>query len=566
MSLHVNVGNVNGNDVNADDVNNLHSRIIFYLESQKIKVISDAMFQKGRQPIQLKKVAEDFCTSQCEIFRSSEVLSFLERYCRDTYELHLKSVKDSQVLQSRDDLGLYTDERARERANQLFFCDGLRNNGYILTKSGDSYVASERQHSLDVFRKDLDVLGEDAYKSWAHRNLIVGSYEYTPFGPIFSQNKSKVYMLNTYNMPEWSAYPIRPMTWEELPPLLRCFYIHLIPDPIQRHYALNWMACSIQCTRMKRAKPKLSTYLTMIGEGGIGKGICIENHMRYLHGTLNYISDKTKSIGDRFSVSAYLNKTLVHFSEAAILSEDAYDAMKSLESVFQGIEFKNQTSELKKTYFNVVWACNNKHRMRYLSQNDRRFAILDVTEDFLKDKSMYDEVTGEMVKFTEDKLGELSSSPEILTAFVEYILSLEPDFALAERPLKDTLRYREVLKASRHQWVEELLEALEDIDMESPAGSDTQLGFAEIEGSNDQECYYTYQVPAKSIMRIIDKVTTSRRTVSLTKSRIHEELKKVSREDIHSYMVNGSWVGVRIRHKNHSDVKPIVDRKCKKAK
>lgn len=539
------------------EVNNISARVRLFLESEKIRVVSATTFQKGKKLLESKEVATDYCNLHKDPAQYADAFKFLVQYCAQEY------IKQQELAQhsseSIPDYGFYGVKRARMRSKQLYFCDNPASPGFILDPRDDGdYNVSDDMHSLHIFRRDLGCLGEEAYAEWTQKNLIVGAYRYEPWGPTLAENSSFVYTLNTYKKPSWHD-KIKKRTWEELPAVLRCFYQHLFPDPWQRNYALNWLACTVQGTRLKRDKPKLSTYLALIGASGVGKGIFLEKHGAFLHGYKNFVTETKQHIGEKFAMSAYYDKTLLVFNETEISTREDYNALKSFESVYLNVELKQQTPKMRKTFFNVAWSMNPTNGLKYVDPDDRRFSIPDINKNPIKGITMKDDVTGQEVLFDDDALDYLSNNEELLITMAEYFLGLEPDFKLAETPLKETARYKEVMTASRPAWIQELLESFKDIDWSNSGGSQEQLGWGEIRPSSDKQRYYTYQIDADKVMRMVRYNTSTRRTMLPTKSRVQEELKRVPASECHSYLTNGYWSGVRIRHPDHDKILDLMN-------
>lgn len=538
------------------EVNNISSKIMLFLNTKKIKVVSATMYQMGKKLLEPKDIANDFCQLEKDASVYGDAYKFLSTYCANEYRKQQEAVANYEQI---PDYGFYGSSRARMRSRQLYFCDSPASPGYILTpdERGDYHV-SDDMHSLHVFRRDLGVLGEEAYAEWTHKNLIVGAYRYEPWGPTLSENTSNVYTLNIYKKPKWENRIQKKRSWEELPPELRCFYRHLFPDEWQMHYALNWLSCSVQIHRCGRGKTKLSTYLALIGASGVGKGIFLEKHGSYLHGFKNFVTETKQHIGEKFALSAYYDKTLLVFNETEITTRNDYNAIKSFESEMLNVELKNQTPRMQRTYFSTAWSMNPTSGLKYVDPDDRRFSIPDINREPIKGISMKDKETGEQITFDDAMLERLSYDDEVLVAMAEYLLGIEPDFKLAETPLKLTSRYKEVMQASRPAWVQELLEGLQDIDWESPGGSVDQLGYREIRPSNDKDEYYTYEIETSKVMRMVQKHTTTRRSLLPSKNKVMEELKRLSKSEVHAFMMNGFWAGLRIRHPDHDRVKELM--------
>lgn len=541
------------------DLDEIKNNLLIFIEAQKFIPVTPSIYKKGKKTISYDVVAKEYCVAKDAFDIFPIILKASEILCQELFKKVSKKKADV-VLENYG--GFYTEERSKKRLQQLFFCENPNDKGYILTPKpeGDDYYVSDEAVNVHVFKKDLTFLGEGFFEEWTRKNLIVGSTQYLPWGKTLELNDSDVYLLNTYVRPKWHDKVKGFRDWRNVHPIIRCFYEHLFPIKEQRLYAFNWMACSIQCTREKRHKPKLSTYLTLIGDTGLGKGICIEHHMRYLHGTHNYMEDKTKNIGEKFSVSSYLKKTLVHFSEAAIKDEDSYDALKGLESVYQGVEHKHGTAALKKTFFNVVWACNHFNRMRYLDSDDRRFAIMDLTSDKIYNKKCVDEETGDEIVFDESTMDSLLYDEKIIITFVEYLLGLDHDYKLAERPLKDTQRYKEVMLCSRPEWISDVVQILLNVDWESPSGSLDRIGYKEIQKSKDKESYYTYLVPLNVVLRITEEICKKYK-MRVTKMRLQEEIKKFPSTDVACLIKEGYFMGVRVRVKDHDRQKDLMRQK-----
>lgn len=543
----------------SQDVNNISSKVLLFLNVKKFRVVSATSYQCNKKIYEAKDVANEYCNAHKDASLYNTAYMFLVDYCVKEY----RRQADDEAKKSESDIpdyGFYDVKRARMRSRQLYFCDNPASPGHILTPTADGYHVSEDKHSLHVFKRDLMFFGEEAYAEWCAKNLIVGSDAYDPWGPTLSENSSGVYILNTYRKPLW-AEEKKTRKWEELYPEIRCFYRYLFPIKEHMRYALNWLVCTVKLRYTNQKKAKLSTYLTLIGASGVGKGIFLERHAAYFHGRSNFFCETQETIASRFATSAYQHKTLLVFNETEIGSRTDYNAIKSFESEYLNVEVKQQTAKMQRTFFNVAFSLNPLSGLRYVKDDDRRFSIPDINTTPIIGQKMIDEETGEEILFDFDMLERLASSDEILQQVAEYLLGLTPDFKLAEKPLKETVRYKEVMAASRSAWVRELVESLNEIDFENAGGTLDQLGYKEIMKTTDLQDYYTYEIDVEKMMRMAKSNTTTRRTPMASKSKIIEELRKLPKDEMHCYFRDGFCRGVRIRHKDHDEIRQKMKEK-----
>lgn len=489
---------------NVNNVNQLRLSIFKFLAIKKLKVISLSKIKIGNSKIFVNfekimfLVISELLDS--DFTQANEVRVFVIEYC----ESLITELNFDQGLP--DSSEFFTSADAKERFNQVFFCESLRSKGYILTPTGNNdFSLSSDTYSVDIFSKELIRLSNkdyDAYKDWSSKRLIVGKYDYEPWGKLLQRDDAKVYVLNTYVEPKWVKKPSYDISWEQLNPEMRCFYEQMIPDPIQRHWVLNWMACSLQISKKQHGKKRLTTYLTLIGASGIGKGI-ICMHLQYLHGINNWYTAKIKKIGDKFSASSYTKKTMIIFDEANLGSVDEYNEVKKLESSYQDVEYKGQTASIVRVYWNIVWSCNNRDRMKYLDPDDRRFSICDLTNESLPNKIVYDTVTNTEVKFTRKVIHKVQNDEEMIDQLIQFFLGFKVDFDLAETPIKETKNYKEIVKESRPEWFLDFLNKCYNVDWENPYGNERKVGYQEILHVSEKHYgYYTYRIPGEIIERI----------------------------------------------------------------
>jgi len=234
--------------------------------------------------------------------------------------------------------------------------------------------------------------------------------------------------------------------------------------------------------------------------------------------------------------------------------------VKSLESVDQDVEHKGETADMEKTYFNIVWSCNHKDKMRYLANDDRRFSIMDITEDALMDKEMIDKITGEKVVFSKQVIDSLCHDQNILLELAEFILNGDPDFSLAETPFKGGANECEIRRSSRPIWCQELLDCLTDIKWDSPGGTPHKIGYEEINKCTDPD--FTYEIPSCTIERVIDSVTKSRRSVTISWNMLKEEFRKYDHREVYIYQepFGPRRYGIRIRHSDHDKILEKMDK------
>jgi hypothetical protein len=474
------------------------------------------------------------------------------------------SFRDTEVVET-----LPGEDIAMEKAKQYFFSDGVAKKGFILVPSPEAegeYEISEYEVSIASFQKafdDINVVASDGkeipfFNIWQKHRHIVGEQIYVPYGKsLMVYSLTKDYLLNTFRYPSWwkrkDELKYAGWNWQTIDPVLRCFFIHLFPDDSQRAWVLNWVKVSPYV--------KLSTYLTLIGQMGVGKGILVE-YVKEYHGANNYNQAKLDQVIKQFN--AILNgKTLVFLDEAD-LAPGIYSDIKRLANKEVTMEKKNVDAYTQKLHANIVWAANDYNSMRGLEPNDRRFSIPDISHIPLIhpvtkiSQSVMDPVTGETVTFTQDILNKLWSDKNLFDQFIGMMLSMKGDVNKAMTIIPQTANLKHILMQSRPDHVLDFLDSCQNIHI-SPdklIGGDDDLGLHDITTKIPKDYdRYTYLVSESAVCRLKDAIKSSRSGKTMSWRFLRTELLKVPIGEVCVVSTVGTKFALYIRHRDHETIK-----------
>ena len=267
-----------------------------------------------------------------------------------------------------------------------------------------------------------NVLDKDAMKDLVIRPC---EFVYDPF------KRERVYegddlisYFNNYEPPTWMVDEYGQYKEVErvdkMPELFHRFFIHLSNGKESEYnYIIKWLANSIQDRNF--------CVLTAIGAPGIGKGV-LGNIMLGLVGLSNFTKTDNKLISKDFNAQIR-NKRLVFCDEINIKKTNHMNKFKDLVNDKIEIEGKGKDAKLDDNYASIYVASNNLDSL-YIPENDRRFSVIELTNNRLDSKFTVEEI---------EQLNELKNIEEL----AKYLYHYEVD--------KD-----EMLKVHRSQRLEDI--------------------------------------------------------------------------------------------------------------
>ena len=267
-----------------------------------------------------------------------------------------------------------------------------------------------------------NVLDKDAMKDLVIRPC---EFVYDPF------KRERVYegddlisYFNNYEPPTWMVDEYGQYKEVErvdkMPELFHRFFIHLSNGKESEYnYMVKWLANSIQDRNF--------CVLTAIGAPGIGKGV-LGNIMLGLVGLSNFTKTDNKLISKDFNAQIR-NKRLVFCDEINIKKTNHMNKFKDLVNDKIEIEGKGKDAKLDDNHASIYIASNNLDSL-YIPENDRRFSVVELTNNRLDSKFTVKEI---------EQLCDLKNIEE----FAKYLYHYEVDQA-------------EMLKVHRSQRLEDI--------------------------------------------------------------------------------------------------------------
>ena len=271
-------------------------------------------------------------------------------------------------------------------------------------------------------------------------SIYPAQFTYSPFEATRLYRKNLDWYYNTYVPPTWYEDVFYSKGSEEiskresLPSLYKEFFLHLVNDHEDSFlYVLNWLSNAIRYRNY--------CVLTAIGNQGIGKGVLGEI-MRLLVGEKNFHTSDTRLITKDFN-KQFKNKRIVFCDEIQILKIEHVNKFKALINDMIEIEGKGENAVELKNYASIYIASNNFDSIR-LTDDDRRFSIIELT-----DKKLIN-------KMTTDQINDLIE-PESVKKLAEYLWSLPIDQDAMKKPFRSS-RTEEVRLAGLKDWEEWLFD------------------------------------------------------------------------------------------------------------
>ena len=310
--------------------------------------------------------------------------------------------------------------------------------------SGDDMCYLLDPDSKDVVRvkeSKLTRMCPDKYeKKILLESIYPAQFIYNPFEATRLYRENLDWYYNTYVPPTWyegvfySKGSKDISKREALPSLYKEFFLHLVSNHEGSFlYVLNWLSNAI--------KHRNYCVLTAIGNQGIGKGVLGEI-MRLLVGEKNFHTSDTRLITKDFN-KQFKNKRIVFCDEIQILKIEHVNKFKALINDMIEIEGKGENAVEAKNYASIYIASNNFDSIR-LTDDDRRFSIIELTDQKLINKMSTDQISNLI-------------EPENIKALAEHLWHLPINQDAMKKPFRSS-RTEEVRLAGLKDWEEWLFD------------------------------------------------------------------------------------------------------------
>ena len=270
--------------------------------------------------------------------------------------------------------------------------------------------------------------------------IYPAQFTYNPFEATRLYRQELDWYYNTYQPPTWyeevfySKGSVQVVERKEIPNLYRQFFTHLVKEHDESYlYVLTWLSNAM--------KYRNYCVLTAIGNQGIGKGV-LGDIMRLLVGEKNFHTSDTRLITKDFN-KQFKNKRIVFCDEIQILKTEHVNKFKALINDMIEIEGKGENAIQAKNYASIYIASNNFDSIR-LTDDDRRFSIIELTDEKL------------ILKMTTEEINSLLE-PENIKKLAEYLWHLAVDKDAMKMPFRSA-RTEEVRLAGLKDWEEWLFD------------------------------------------------------------------------------------------------------------
>jgi hypothetical protein len=310
--------------------------------------------------------------------------------------------------------------------------------------SGDDMCYLLDPNTKDVVRvkeSKLTRLCEDKHdKSRLLSQIYPAQFTYNPTEATRLYREGLDWFYNTYQPPTWyedvfySQDGLEVSRRVEIPHLYKVFFIHLVKDHEESYiYVLHWLSNAMRFRNY--------CVLTAIGNQGIGKGVLGEI-MRLLVGEKNFHTSDTRLITKDFN-KQFKNKRIVFCDEIQILKTEHVNKFKALINDMIEIEGKGENAVEAKNYASIYIASNNFDSIR-LTDDDRRFSIIELTDEKLIHKMSTDQISSLI-------------EPDNIKQLAEFLWNLSIDKDAMKIPFKSA-RTEEVRLAGLKDWEEWLFD------------------------------------------------------------------------------------------------------------
>ncbi len=240
----------------------------------------------------------------------------------------------------------------------------------LVDKEGSKY----KTHRLyDIQKKELYKITWAAFETVQKKDIkaveadsVFCEFIFDPLKPrIEVDEDTGDWTYNTYTPPVWLSKDVEP----KIPEIFETLFSHLFTDERSREYAMKWLYLSL----VKRCP----TYLVFCGIPGTGKGF-FESIARGLVGYHNSDEPSEGFLKKEFNKSMESKKLLV--LDEVVVTHKNKDKLKRYVNNLVSIEGKgSNAAESKRNHCSFIISRNGLSGT-YLEWSDRRFAVMDITE------------------------------------------------------------------------------------------------------------------------------------------------------------------------------------------
>ena len=335
-------------------------------------------------------------------------------------------------------------ELATATMPSYFLKQKIRKCQIIQDISGDDMCYLLDPDSKDVVKVKESKLTRMCADKVEKKNLLESIYPaqftYNPFEATRLYRENLDWFYNTYQPPTWyedifySEGNREVFQRVDIPDMYKTFFSHLVSSHEGSYvYVLSWLANAMRCRNY--------CVLTAIGNQGIGKGVLGEI-MRLLIGEKNFHTSDTRLITKDFN-KQFKNKRIVFCDEIQIRKVEHVNKFKALINDMIEIEGKGENAVEAKNYASIYIASNNFDSIR-LTDDDRRFSIIELTDEKLINKMSTEEINNLI-------------EPDNIKQLAEYLWHLSIDKDEMKSPFRSQ-RTEQVRLAGLKDWEEWLFD------------------------------------------------------------------------------------------------------------
>ena len=311
-----------------------------------------------------KDTAEDVIKDTCENFPN--------------YNLIQKVMRSKLIINTED------------KESKYRIMDPLTEKDIVVTK----------QNLTSLFNSKMDLSDK----------IYTCTLTYDPYNIfVLKSNEHNPWTYNTYKPAKWNAKYYHSKgrkvleKIDKIPEMYERFLKHLFNNHDESYeYVLDWVANGL--------KSRNYCILATIGTQGVGKGVLGEI-MRLLFGDSNFHKGEDRMFKGNFN-SQIMEKRLVYCDELKINNVNEENKIKTIVNDFIEIEKKGIDVEEIRNYANFYISSNNMDAIK-LSGDDRRFSIVNLTDEKLLNILGTDEIEALLLEENIEQLAAYLSYREI---------------------------------------------------------------------------------------------------------------------------------------------------------
>lgn len=329
---------------------------------------------------------------------------FVKSKTQETYDLeYIEKLKGAEFAVTHfgsPDRGykIYRYPSGHEKVNPVLqSINYMKNQLGLNTEDGDGKLSIKTRYALEAYNPfDDRVFFPDADKENYYLNMYLPSYYMQLYRGYHAPNGLTL----NYNMVHMC----------HLNPILQAFFYHLLPNPHDRAWFMDWLTFSVfdMC----------ETIPVFLGEGGTGKGTLTTLWNRML-GKDNYTPMNASSLEGEFAMANFANKRGVSINEGRIETGKQMENLKNSTDRRIRVNDKHEKFKTVEKTCSIMYTANHLNAFKIRGTDgelidpvkERRFSFLNITNDALKEKRV--QFVNELgyqidVTFTERVLDELN--------------------------------------------------------------------------------------------------------------------------------------------------------------